>query len=143
MFIAMNRFRFAPGRETEFIEVCASATVTPPASPAFAISICCKARTIRKRRYSSPIPPGTVRPHSRLRRTRKPFAPPTPVQASSAGSISDHHISSALKPCCDVLQVHVGTAVHAGIQHEALCFFDQRSQNRFDREQWTDNREAQ
>jgi Family of unknown function (DUF6494) len=31
--------------------------------------------------------------------------------------------------------------VHAGIQiHEALCFFDQRSQNRFDREQWTDNR---
>ena len=34
--------------------------------------------------------------------------------------------------------------VHAGIQmHEALCFFDQRGQNRFDREQWIDNRQPQ
>ena len=40
----------------------------------------------------------------------------------------------------DVLRAHVGTVVHAGIQiHEALCFFDQRSQNRFDRQQWTAN----
>jgi hypothetical protein len=75
----------------------ASATVTSPASQAFDISICCKDPAIRKRRYSSHIPPGTARRLSKRGRTRKPFAPPMPVRDSSGDSTSGHRISRALR----------------------------------------------